>query len=103
MKVFKINDCDWVCAESKEDAIDFYLNEIGESDIELIECSLDETMLYGLEDEKELKKFLREHGEQIVNVDKICTDFEYYVRLSFQKLIELKKITQPCVIASTEL
>jgi hypothetical protein len=50
MKVFKMNDCDHVCAETKKEAIDWYKNIVGEEyteeDIEEIDVEI-ETMWYG--------------------------------------------------------
>jgi hypothetical protein len=52
MKVFKMNDCDCVCAETKEEAIDWYTDEIGErydpKDVKEIDIEK-ETMWYGFD------------------------------------------------------
>jgi len=52
LKVFRVDDCDWVCAKSKEEAIEWYLEETGvsEEDIndidDIVECDLDNNYMF---------------------------------------------------------
>lgn len=98
MKVFKMNDCDWVVATSKEEAKSWYMNEVGftaeevDTDFER-EVSLENTMGYELADipEEERGKFPTKtyYGIEFASVP-------------FWWVIKQDNITKPCVIASTE-
>ncbi|WP_374187471.1 hypothetical protein ACEPPU_24285 [Priestia aryabhattai] len=99
MKVFKMNDIDWVAAETEEQAKFFYGKEVGfdQGEVEhdfVGEVSLQDTMLVEvdelpLEEQKMAQTMKRLHG----------TLFTYK---PFSWVIEHEKITKPCVIASTE-
>jgi hypothetical protein len=100
MKVFKMNDCDWVAAETEEQAQEFYAKETG-FDLEMEikpdfegEVSLDNTMFVGLD---ELSEEEREKTQEIKQFG--C---ESFVSKSFRWVIEKDKITEPCIISSTE-
>lgn len=62
MKVFKMNDCDWVASKSMEEAIAWYKKETGVEDDELDvrECDLDNE---GMWIETNSKEDLKELGE----------------------------------------
>lgn len=99
MKVFKMNDFDHVCAESEEQAKKFYSDETGFTMEEIEEefsgeVGLYKTMLVDLEDlpEEELK------SRQIL---KQWAGRTWAVK-PFAWVIENDKITDPCIICSTE-
>jgi len=99
MKVFKMNDIDWVAAETEEQAKAFYKEECNADDEDIEEyfvgeVSLQDTMFVEVDElpPEELKKpqtMKHMYG----------TLFAYK---SFSWVIEHDKITKPCVIASTE-
>lgn len=99
IKVFKMNDFDWVCAETEEQAKAYYKKECG-FDGEYInegfvgEVSLQDTMHVDIDElpESELKKMQ-------VGIPIGDTIFVYK---TFEWVIEHEKITSPCIIASTE-
>lgn len=97
MKVFKMNDFDWVCAVSEEQAKKFYEQFIDRNEIEEDfegEVSLTETMWIPIDDlpveelkiQQEMKMF---HGEM-------------HTKKTFQWVIENENIKEPCIISSTE-
>ncbi|MCA1029327.1 hypothetical protein LCM23_25270 [Cytobacillus kochii] len=99
MKVFRMNDYDWVCAESEEQAKEFYKNECG-LDYEEIneyfvgEVSLQDEMMIEvgdlpIEEQKQTQKFKEYAG----------TLFAYK---TFEWVIKNENITEPCIISSTE-
>ncbi|PIE97218.1 hypothetical protein CO726_02630 [Bacillus fungorum] len=99
MKVFKMNDCDWVCAETEEQAKEFYKNECGFEDDEVNEyfegeVSLNTMMHVDADDlpEEELTKCqqMTKYGDTLL------------ILKPFKWVIEHENITSPCVIASTE-
>lgn len=96
MKVFRMNEFDWVAAKSLDEAVKWYLKEFGltREEIEPKEVSLDETMLYPCDrlNESELEK----SGEFVLFYG------EPHVRMTFREVLERDKIDEPCVIASTE-
>ncbi|MBN6889920.1 hypothetical protein ACUXCC_003455 [Cytobacillus horneckiae] len=94
MKVFKMNDSDWVCASSEESAKEYYKKLIGcdSEDIEEFfegEVSLANKMYVLASDVPEKEKPFPWHGE-------------LWVEKSFGWVIDRQKITEPCVICSTE-
>ena len=98
MKVFKMNDCDWVAAKSEEEAKRYYADDILDNQEEVEEffegeLSLEDTMFWWEEDvpEDEREKFSR---------DEITGKVVYYVPFSW--VIRQLNITEPCVIATTE-
>lgn len=99
MKVFKMNEIDHVCAESEEQAKKFYQETTGEDmqDIEESfegEVSLSETMYVSIDDlpKEEL------HFPQIMK----RIGGELWVEKPFEWVIKNEKITEPCIICSTE-
>lgn len=99
MKVFKMNDCDWVCAKSEEQAKEFYKTEVGFDEEEINsdfigEVSLQNEMLVEvadlpIEEQKQPQK-LKEYGGSL---------FAYK---TFEWVIAHENITKPCIISSTE-
>ena len=68
MKVFKMNDCDWVAAESEEQAKEFYKKECGFDDDEINEDFVGEVSLFDkmyvlASDVPEQEKPFPMHGE----------------------------------------
>lgn len=60
MRVFKVNDCDWVAAKSFDEASEWYIKEYGAEDDECwleYESSLDDKVWVGIDDlsEEELR------------------------------------------------
>jgi len=99
MKVYKMNDIDWVAAETEEQAKSFYKEEcnVEDADIEEFfegEVSLEETMLIDVDDlpleEQKMVQTMKQYAGTL---------FAYK---PFSWVIEHEKITKPCVIASTE-
>ncbi|WP_336822963.1 hypothetical protein [Sporosarcina sp. USHLN248] len=97
MKVFKMNDFDWVCAVSEEQAKEFYEQFIDRNEIEEDfegEVSLTETMWIPIDDlpveelkkQQEMKMF---YGEM-------------HTKKTFHWVIENENIKEPCIISSTE-
>jgi hypothetical protein len=100
MKVFKMNDCDWVAAETEEQAKEFYAKETG-YDLEMEvkpdfegEVSLEDTMYIGVD---ELPEEEQSMAQEMTKFGK-----ELYVSRPFRWVIEKDKITEPCIISSTE-
>ena len=100
MKVFKMNECDWVCAENEQQAKDFYAKEtsftIDEINEEFIgEVPLTNTMFISLDD------LPKEEMDKTMLFTKTLYG-EPCVKVPFLYVIENEKITNPCIIASTE-
>ena len=96
MKVFKMNDCDWVCAENEEQAKEHYKKETDFDDLEIGEffegeVSLNTTMLTNMDD---LSIEQLKGQQEIVDGN--------WVRQTFSEVIEKEQIVKPCIIASTE-
>jgi len=96
MKVFKMNDFDWVCAENEQQAKEYYKKECGFDDWEIDddfggEVSLGATMLTNMDD---LSIEQLKERQEIVDGN--------WVRQTFSEVIEKEQIVKPCIIASTE-
>ncbi|PRT35450.1 hypothetical protein [Bacillus wiedmannii] len=99
MKVFKMNDIDWVCAESEEAAKEYYKNECGIDDEDLNEYYEGEVSLQGTmhisvddlpyEEQQQCQTMIKRGGELVV-------------LRSFEWVIKHQNITSACVIATTE-
>ena len=85
LKVFRIDDYDWVCAKSKEEAIEWYLEETGvsEEDIndidDIVECDLDKNNMF--------------------------IDEEHTKKITFRESLESGEFlsnTTPCIFCTTE-
>ncbi|TXR66928.1 hypothetical protein [Bacillus sp. AR18-7] len=99
MKVFKMNDSDWVCAETEEQAKEFYKNECGFDDDDINEffegeVSLQEAMYVDIDELPESEKNKLQCGKPLGD--------SIVVRKTFKWVIEHQEITSPCIIASTE-
>ncbi|MEE6185500.1 hypothetical protein [Bacillus pretiosus] len=97
MKVFKMNDFDWVAAKNEEEAKSYYEQFIDREEIEedfVGEVSLQEVTYVDIdelpESEKDNFQCGRPLGDSIV------------VRKTFEWVIKNDNITIPCIIASTE-
>lgn len=99
MKVYKMNDCDWVAAENEQQAKEFYAKETGftvdEVNTDFVgEVSLQEKMgvTYDELSNEEMNKvqevFKGPDGPAVLK--------------TFEWVIEHDKITQPCIICTTE-
>ena len=82
MNVYRMNECDCVCAESEEQAKSFYLKTVGFDEIEVDEDFLGEVSLQ----------------ETMLDED----DNGNIVRKTFEEVIKQENITEPCIICSTE-
>lgn len=96
-----MNDCDWVCAESEEQAKEFYKKETGfekdeiENDFETWgEVPLSDTMYVTLDglptEELKVPQIMKQYGG------------EAWVKKPFAWVIEHEQIKSPCIISSTE-
>lgn len=102
MKVFRMNDCDWVCAENEVQAKEFYEKETGFETEEIEtdftswgEVPLTDTMYISVDDLP-----LEEQTLTQLNMRKVGG--ELFVLKPFSWVIENEKITKPCIICSTE-
>ncbi|HDT6575757.1 TPA: hypothetical protein QFT23_001865 [Bacillus cereus] len=101
MKVFKMNDCDWVCAETEEQAKEFYKNECGFDDEEIGEyfegeVSLQDKMHISIDE-------LPDEEQRVATIEPVIhRGGETCVLRSFEWVIKRDNITNPCIIASTE-
>ncbi|MGH1287797.1 hypothetical protein [Bacillus toyonensis] len=98
MKVFKMNDFDWVYAETEKQAKEYYKNECGFDDEDInegfvCEVSLQDTMHVDIDglSEGELKKL--QVGIPIGDT--------IFIHKTFEWAIKHENITSPCFIAST--
>ncbi|UNA01582.1 hypothetical protein MG295_00165 [Bacillus phage vB_BcgM] len=98
--VFKMNDYDWVKADSERRAMRFYREETGISREDLEEdyfgeVPLTDTMLFHPEDVPEL-------DEKMYNFKKEDWYGEEYYRVPFWWVILQMETNEPYIIASTE-
>lgn len=98
MKVFKMNDLDWVCAENEKQAKEYYKKECGlEDDLQeefVEEVSLSNTMFVDIDELPESEKKQFQVGMPFRDTILIYKTFEW--------VIQHDNITSPCIIASTE-
>jgi hypothetical protein len=99
MRVFKMNDCDWVCAETEEQAKEFYKNEVGFDENEINEefvgeVSIQDEMLIEVDDLPIEEQNQRQKMKMYAG-----TLFAYK---TFEWVIKHENITKPCIISSTE-
>jgi len=120
MKVFKVNDCEWVCAENKEKTIEFMISHVDRedfySDDEIKECDIEEEgMWYGFTKD-DFDFFIDNHKNELFKILKITyeeinkTNFIHRYRIygynkvsiyiPFKYVIEIKKLTKTCYIAT---
>lgn len=82
MKVFRMNECDCVCAETVDQAKEFYQKAVGYDDIEVDNDYLGE-----------------------VDLQSTMSDLDddgTIIKVTFAEVIAKENITSPCIIASTE-
>lgn len=99
MKVFKMNECDWVAAESEDKAKEFYHFQTGLSKEEIEEdfegeSSIQETMLIEFDQLPD--------DEKIMSNEIVKRGSELFISKTFEWVINNDKIREPCIIASTE-
>lgn len=101
MKVFRMNDCDWVCAENEEQAKEFYAKETGfeKEEVETDftswgEVPLSDTMYVSLNDLPSEEMFMPQVTKEYCG--------KTFVRKSFEWVIKHENIKNPCIISSTE-
>jgi len=117
MKVFLIDECDWVCARSEDEATEFYRSEIGISVTSIEECDITETgMWYGFDltklsedstmriPDETIRKFLADNRSKVFKISNDPNgDFDMVVYLTFEEVFSLEQPEQPCVIATSEV
>jgi len=98
MRVFKMNDYDWVAAKNEEEAKTFYEQFIDRDEIEedfVGEVPLTETMWIPFDD-------LPLEEQKMTQLDMRNFYGELHVRKTFKWVIENEKTTTPYIISSTE-
>jgi hypothetical protein len=130
-----MNDCDWVAANSKQEAIEWYSNEYGnnEDELDIIECDVNEHGMWCEIDTLPLEEIvlvkhlieyisLEKKDLLMFNQNKLNTniiDFisnitsnsyklkkinnDWVIWKSFSYVLNQDKITQPYIIATTEV
>lgn len=107
MKVFRLNECDWIAANSQEEAIEWYMNETGLD----YKDAVDESFL----EESDVVKegmwseivFCEEEGISIEEIEREgykqkTINGETMVYVPFKKVLEIDKRTEPYFFCSTE-
>ncbi|MDA1861180.1 hypothetical protein PDK22_26190 [Bacillus cereus group sp. BY122LC] len=99
MKVFKMNDFDWVCAETEDQAKTYYKKECGFDDEDINEgfvgeVSLRNTMHIDVDD---LPYEEQTNCQTMINIGGTL-----FALKTFEWVIKTESITSPCIIASTE-
>lgn len=100
VKLFKMNDYDWVAAESAEQANEWYKKEFGVSDKEqpleeVKQVSSTETFLTQIEDLTE--------SDKLMGFEIITSGNEQYARIPFTYILATEKvIDEPFFVGSTE-
>jgi hypothetical protein len=111
MKVFKINDCDYIVANTEFEAKEWHKKIVGEDIETCVECDSEtETMQWGVdftETEGEIiRKFLKENKDKkfIIKYDR-TGDFDCVVELTFKEVLSLGgwDFNEPFFIASIEM
>jgi hypothetical protein len=102
MKVFRLNDFDWVAAETLENAVDWYVKETGidkedalDPAYEPHEVSLKTTVWSSPEDylTEEEQGYAREY-KKVGN--------ELLAQIPFSRILEKENKSEPFIVASTE-
>jgi hypothetical protein len=100
MRVFKVNDYDWVAANSEKEAKEWYMNEfkLSEEDAfdDFHEVDIDKEWMWFCWDD------LPEEEKEWTVTDGKMIGGEFFVKRNFRWVIEHRKIDSPCIIASTE-
>jgi hypothetical protein len=103
MKVFRVNEYDWVAAHSLEEAKSWYLENIDSDE----EWAFDEVYL-GEVDIHKVKMWYpvtnipQEIKEQAPPYEVKDFGGELFAHLTFSQVLEIDKPTEPYIIASTE-
>ncbi|BAR82958.1 yopX protein [Bacillus thuringiensis serovar tolworthi] len=97
MKVFKMNDYDWVAAKNEEEAKNFYEEFIDREEIEedfVGEVSLQDKMHISIDE-------LPDEEQRVATIEPVIhRGGETCVLRSFEWVIKRDNITNPCIIAS---
>ena len=113
MKVFKVNEYEFVCAKSEAAAKDFYHKEYGdEFDEEAVDEIVDlkqETMWHGYNVEDDIDKIVEIANKEYrrvlkgrfyeIKIDK-SGNFEFVVKMSFAEVIKYNGIKKPYILAT---
>ncbi|WP_051359542.1 hypothetical protein [Paucisalibacillus globulus] len=101
MKVFRLNEYDWIYAESEEQALEWYLEQTG----------LDKEEAY---DDHYFEEIDPNVGTTLVHIDDLTLKElqmtqemirqgnNLLARKTYAQVIESENLTAPCIIASTE-
>ncbi|MEB2585251.1 MULTISPECIES: hypothetical protein [Bacillus cereus group] len=99
MKVFKMNDYDWVAAKNEEEAKNFYEEFIDREEIEedfVGEVNLQDKMHISIDE-------LPDEEQRVAAIEPVIhRGGETCVLRSFKWVIKRDNIENPCIIASTE-
>lgn len=107
MKVFKMDDYDWVASETIGQAIDYYLSETGcdYEDLEVKECDIDEEGMWWIIDEFPDGVEIKNYKDTFI-LDGIKYGYFYDEKakhITFAEAISLMDSKFPYIIASTEM
>ncbi|SHI75706.1 hypothetical protein SAMN02745975_00545 [Geosporobacter subterraneus DSM 17957] len=109
MKVYRMDDYDWVAANSAEEAKEFYIKETGvsEEELEVEECNLKKEGMYVEVEIDDAKLMLDKiaSGEKVNgrNVVKFSRgDCGLCVWITFEEVLKKDGESQPYIIASSE-
>jgi hypothetical protein len=101
MKVFRLNEYDWVYAKNLEQALEWYMDQTG----------LDEDEAF---DEHYFEEIDPNVGTTLVHIDELPIEEQkmtqqmimqgnsLWVKRTFAEVIEREKLKAPCIVASTE-
>lgn len=103
MKIFEINtgEKEFICAFSVQDALLFYKKLYNLSDELFIEDFKEKSIyakLWYPMDDIEFKQYIKKN---IAFEIKKNSDGDFFKKISYKEVIEIEKITEPCIIAST--
>ena len=105
MKVFQMDDYDTVAANSKEEAITFYINEVGidEDELEEIrECNIDkEGMFVDYKNKYNEDITLSKFGHNKFG-DIVAWDGRLLIYKSYREVLEIDNESKPYIICMTE-
>ena len=106
MEVYKMNDCDWVIAHNKKQAIEFYVNLTRDTDLdkeEIHKCNLgNEGMWWPAKNLPHY--FCSQFAKEALNAERKTEDFagEFSYWMTFEEIIKytkLFKVECPSVIS----
>lgn len=102
MKVFRMNEYDWIAAPSEQEALEFYMKDTGLTEEEAKdpdwfgECNLDKGWMWFAWDD------LTEEEKQWAYTDYKTFDGVLCVKRSFRYVLDHYKQTEPYYIASAD-